>query len=357
MEALRISGRPDWKEPSRIKLYQIPYSSFKTDFYSGMENGDLKRAVNFIEKRRIAPGPVLAEGIKLARTEISNLQKEFGLNELPHSTMDVAVLSENDFKRLFMMVSGVSWNGLVAGYLQDLDSVLVMDRNVSSYAMATTAYHELVHKHIDAHVQALARKKTGLFGREKEFKDNRRSGLKVRYFPKQGVRSVIIGELLNELGNHLEEARFTKILLEMPFYKAEADKRDRILTDVISDPVKGYMDFGVRIGNTDHPVRIVAENMHPHKEGKVPITHNTVLRQLVSDLETVCDLSSGTLTFRKRLLEAKIDPSKQNSLKELLDGTFGNGFFRDLKTTENRLDYDLVVLIAEVQSRLYPDLY
>lgn len=345
-------------DPTVIQIFEVKPAHLYINDGETTSRDEMTAVRKAIRENKIEPKGSYALGIKMARQEILKVEEEFGLEIKDPRGMQVSILPEAAFRTIYKDMTKQDAGGSIGGYAQDLGGVILMKQDGPSYVQAGVIYHEFVHKFLERHVQAFANVKDLKTKRFGHAYDYRRSGLSVTNIKRSEKPPVVgdRGELLNELGNFLEEQRFMTLLLERPEFSDEKNIRDSLLKKMRLRPQDAW-DVKARIKDGKSVLlRFSQENIHPDNNGNFSPTSMHYYMQLATDLGKICDPENSGKLFRKLLLQAKIDPGKQNELRDLLDNKLGAGFYTKLKDAEYEQDYNFLDLLSKVQSALYPNL-
>jgi hypothetical protein len=358
MERERHGKGIEWLDPSEVIKIQVPRAHLYSDPEWLADISAMKQGERFIENFRHSPDTLWANGIELAKEELSVLQIEFGLRKWDISSMDVAVLGPSEFRKLSKLITKVDRVGIVGGYSQDIGPVFLMDDDSPTYIKSSRVLHELIHKYLDSHIQAVTNI-SKYFGLKKaRLTDYRRNGLQITAIKRNPHEVVSLkGILLNELGNFLEQRNFAVNLLQNPLFRIERRLREQQLEAMGMKYGDKVLRREVRLMD-EKPFQVIIsrENLHPDNKGEFFGRSSPYIMQLASDLGAVCDPDCGGRLFRKRLLASKIDPSQQYHLARMVDSAVGEGAYSQLKNLTYDVNPEFFRFLNRVQNKIYTPL-
>lgn len=334
-------------DPSVQEVYEVGQQYVRLG--EGLSEEKLKTIIEDIKSVKREPGRLMKAGIALAKNSIIDLEKKLEIPIRDMGEAKVAILSDTDYRRIYYDFSGVDAETSTGVYTNILDMVLVQEKFGFNYVSASDVFHEFIHRFIDRKIQVITEfpMENGTVDYEYE---TRRIGLKIK-----NIRSGEgINDLLNELGNYLQQKKFIDKLLLDPDFKEEASKREEYLHQLgfvdgksLSYTVKAFSPDGHKVN-----ARIAKDNLHFDLQGNVIYNLCFFAMQLGSDLEKLL-ANDGGMPFGDLILLAKVNPKTQNELRNRLDAQMGKGFYKKLRTTS----YDvkgLLDIFEEVQKKLYP---
>lgn len=304
------------------------------------------------------PSPGLEQGFNLARDYINSLRKRMGLSEIDPNKMEVLLLEEDRFKKHCKRLSSLAEISSVGFSTDVFQPVVIMKQDdVPEYLMASNAFHELIHQHLETRVRVYSSEEKPDSNDFRVFTEGRRLGLSVSKVKRDGdliEEQGRLGELLNELPNYLLQKTYIDDVFGKDEFKEvfseEVKKRDKQLDEYMGE---GNDYLSVNFEGKKR-VEIHRSVVHFDNDGNLMLEKQTtpfVMMQLAVDLNTLCGKIDGK-PFWEALLQAKINPKLQSKLRKEIDSKLGKGFYRRLKTAEYEPE-SVVDILVEVQNKLY----
>ena len=344
-------------DPSIIRTYEVkPQHIYLPPDDKQTSSTEYRLARHMAIEGRVSPNPLLAIGIEEAKKQIIKREEELDLVVKKKQSMRVAILPPELYKKVYELLTKEEYRNSTSAYVPGMGTVLHTETQDPYYLQASDVYHEWVHRFLEVHVQVEAEMNQLKGGRrEKSYFDNR-SGIAVEqiHTTKEGRQKDRRGEMLNELGNYLEQNIFIQRLLRMPEFATEIENKQKMLAELnLHDGLFG--GFAQKPDGTRVQVIFTQNNLHAKDNGQLSITNSDVYMQFACDLALFCDPEHGGEEFRKLLLLARIDPVRQNDLRIMIDSKLGEGFYTKLKDMKYEVDDNFWDMFVYLQSRLYPN--
>lgn len=346
-------------DPTIIQTFEVKPAHLYVHEGEDTTNEEFRSARKMITENNIELDGPLAFGIQMARQEIINVEKEFGVEVKDARSMKVYILPETVFREVVKTLTKEDVGDTFAFHIQDLGGIVLQDEGGSVCFRASVVYHEFVHKFFDKHVQSYAKVKSPITHRMGKSYNYRRSGLSVEQIKRTGdlPTTEFRGDFLNELGNYLEQQRFMSLLIGRSEFHEEKELRNELLKKLrLTKPDDAWDVKARREDGGVSLLRLTQENIYPDENGELDLTRPIFYIQFATDLGKVCDPENNGKQFRDLLIRAKIDPSKQNDLRNLIDSKLEEGFYTKLKEAEYDTNDNFLDLLAQIQNVLYPNL-
>ncbi len=306
----------------------------------------------------VTPSSSLEQGFNLARRYVNSLRSRLELSKLGPKDMEVLLLEEDNFNKHYKKLSSLSEVSSVGFSADILKPVVVMKLDdVPEYIMASMAFHELIHQHLETRVRVYSSEEDSNNAGYRVFTESRRTGLSVKKVNRNREKKDEqgkLGNLLNEIPNYLLQKQLLADVFKKEEFKElfseEINRRNIRLDEYLG---KGNDFLIVKLEGGRKAV-LQKSVVHFDNNGRVlfEILPSTfILMQLASDLNVLCGDIDGK-PFWEVLLQAKIDPRLQGKLRDEIDSKLGRGFYRKLKTAELKQE-DIIDILVEVQSKLY----
>lgn len=297
-------------------------------------------------------------GISAAKQSINNWRQKLGLEALDDDEMPVIFLAKDDFALAYGDAGGISseatrFDGF---YAPSISQVFVSDKENSLYA-SSVAYHELIHKYLEIRSFAFFEADVMVVGRQ------RRAGLmvdKVARAENGEIETVSAsGDLLNELGNYLEQWKFIKdqVTGGLQFESQLRSARERFVKDTgFRDVDKMSLSISPKENKSETSDVVFDTEMlafyylNSGNDENKGLSNTILFTQLALDMNELCDAVDGK-SFGEVLMMAKTKPELQVTLRNMLDEKMGRGFYKRLK--ESKYDgLDALRLLLDVQRKL-----
>lgn len=341
-------------DPTVLEKYDVPEAFRYSLDEEEVTNEEISAVRRLVRENKIEQKGAFAAGIKYARQEIIALENDLGLVQKDERSMQVAVLPDAVFEKAYFDLTRQEAGDSGGGYANALGSVVLRASTDPAYIKSSMVYHEFVHKFIDKHIQVFSKVRRPS-GRIAHDYVDRRSGLSVENVTKESSAKGTKphGELLNELGNYMEQHRFILNILDKPEFAEEKQRREKLLRSMGFGESGGFWIANVKKqdGSTLQ-INLDRDSIHIDENGDFNPATLFFYMQLATDLGKACDPQNDGAAFRKLLLDCKVDPSKQNELRKMVDMGMGEGFYTRLKSAGYQSDDELLDLIVEVQSKL-----
>ncbi len=335
-----------------VKLGKIPSS---TTIHEAIKGAILIPEI-LLKLDAVQPSSNLIKGVQIAKDLILTLRNACGLSTIDAAEMSVLFVKREEFESNYRRLN-LSSQGEAFGFAGDiLDDVVVMLREeIPEYWLASLCFHELVHKwlEIKVRVYAVERLKDGM---RRMFTEGRRLGLSIKKINTQGSDNDTFdnyGELLNEIGNYALQFAFLSEVKNSPILQ-EAFSDEIQMLSARRQETMGNSQY--MTGNIDGMTIIFRrELVHFDKQGNNLFFSNDLFAILC--MELAADLNSlvGQIDekpFWQVLMESKLEPIKQNILREKIDRVLGSGFYSKLKRSNTECA-DVALLLKQVQDKLF----
>lgn len=312
-----------------------------------------KKHKSEVEQAALPMSEQLREATRLASQEIAQLCAEVGI-----ATPDLKViyLSDEDYKRFFPESETLGLHFGLSGL-----SVVKNDGTLPNHVLASITFHEWIHSVFDQKISVYNAQRNE-WGNTDEYPERiyqslRRSGLETRPVDYQTRSSRIRGEVLNELGNYIVQARFIKKLLSNDtLFGDELEQRRSVLKTLDDNPEKiSCVGVTVEANYRRYAFTLDQDKLLITNTGELIASTNA--SKLILNLQFADDIARLVKTvdgdpLYLAFLKAKLDPRRIHKLRRAIDTSMGYDFSKKLMAETDKVPANIVPLIPEVQSQI-----
>lgn len=349
-----VTVEPKWKQAAIDPIYtgevRINLESNVSPEDSQLIQDDTYKKKSMIlsglDKAKAEATPRRREVFKNAKSFVNWLRGQVGLPDIPEDETQPMVVSNSG------MIEVLKRDGAL--YRPQI-GISVVEEDGGSLLEGMRVVHELIHKYIELHVTAAKVSKRGGIR-----SGLARAGLLVEKTKRRGGELRPTGRLLNELPNYYFSQWWASEELNTHAnnWPVEIQARDRNL-ETLGLKMGQWHEFTNTLPTQRkiRKFRLLTDNLIPanasvdNEKKQLVISAWAVFVELASNLsQLIQEVEGKPLMFA--LLEAKINPRKQQKIKKAIDSRLGNGFYRKLKQADYPEIDDAIELLVQVQKKI-----
>ncbi len=346
--------------PESLRATESYYLSLTHDFTpADFHELPLREVIYRAKEKKVAPSPNVALAVEFGIEMICALLASIHISVDPDQ-MRVIFLPEAVFNKL------IGDNTTGGAMLLGLDEVFVkVSQDKSDLMLATSAFHELIHRWIDTMHNVFYRHSDEAQDLVQISIEPRRGGLEVKRIVRNSLTGELLdsgtlGTLINELGNFAYQQQFRATLLSnpttQPLFADDLKIQNEKLQEIFGDSQNGTAIIHVSAPKGwEMALQFNSANLLWNRNGRLVMISSTMLPQLVEDLSNIVGpveiQGVGDFNLLSALLYCKIYPQAQRSLQKAIDAKMGAGFYYRLRRVAYDSMEEIGNILKEVQNR------